>query len=601
MSGPAVQTFAVFGVDELLAVAPYMRGALRADGTFDPALVSRQADAQFLAIVTAMQELGERLAGAEIPQDEAALGRIGADVERIMGGMERLSFFVNLCIARIRPGEQQSLYDHALPEEIAALERQVPIYLSEQLTRHVDGYVARYPEQSEACAPLRQWAAALRRQPASVQDRAGQQRIADAVSLFYDVLHGERWEAEAVADAFAAVVQYQTAMAAPEQAPYDDFLRRSGITRAQLRELAAYRCEPEALPELLALIDRHPVTWEDARRNVTGLFARLHPELGAIAARAFEENWIWARSGDYSDARTFQGISSRDGGHPFMSMVYQGHMQGVSTLAHEMAHVAGYCLAGGNDAASGMLHETFALFFEAALLLEQARTHPDREAEFTLFAHAVLEKNMSLVELADFELALYDLARQRPVTAEDCMAATARFAATRDIPASMARHGLRIMELGPMECFSYAMASCAAGALLEVWKRDPAAAGEALVAVMRRGGGISPDEALRTLAPGCEGLSRPWAEEQGAIRQQHIRNAQARMAALPEHWQRVVRAVLHDELGKVLDAHSDITLDAAQALAAPAIEKRLAVFRPRTAAERVAVQRSQPPQVGGPG
>ena len=85
------------------------------------------------------------------------------------------------------------------------------------------------------------------------------------------------------------------------------------------------------------LKSREKIPWGEARRMVLDAYAEFHPDMGAIAARFFDEKWIDAavvpgkRGGAYS-ASTIPSV------HPYVFMNYDGRIRDVQTLAHELGH-----------------------------------------------------------------------------------------------------------------------------------------------------------------------------------------------------------------------------------------------------------------------
>jgi oligoendopeptidase F len=79
------------------------------------------------------------------------------------------------------------------------------------------------------------------------------------------------------------------------------------------------------------------VSWEEAKNMVLEAYDEFHPEMGAIAQRFFDEQWIDAairpgkRGGAYS-AGTVPSV------HPYVFMNYDGRLRDVQTLAHELGH-----------------------------------------------------------------------------------------------------------------------------------------------------------------------------------------------------------------------------------------------------------------------
>jgi len=79
------------------------------------------------------------------------------------------------------------------------------------------------------------------------------------------------------------------------------------------------------------------VPWEQAKNIVLEAYGEFNPEMGAIAQRFFDEQWIDAairpgkRGGAYS-AGTVPSV------HPYVFMNYDGRLRDVQTLAHELGH-----------------------------------------------------------------------------------------------------------------------------------------------------------------------------------------------------------------------------------------------------------------------
>ena len=85
------------------------------------------------------------------------------------------------------------------------------------------------------------------------------------------------------------------------------------------------------------LKNRKQVSWNDARQTVLQSYGEFHPEMGEVAGKFFDQNWIDAairpgkRGGAYS-ASTVPSV------HPYVFMNYDGQIRDVQTLAHELGH-----------------------------------------------------------------------------------------------------------------------------------------------------------------------------------------------------------------------------------------------------------------------
>lgn len=79
------------------------------------------------------------------------------------------------------------------------------------------------------------------------------------------------------------------------------------------------------------------INWDEARNMVLDSYSDFHPEMGTIAGRFFERQWIDAaikpgkRGGAYS-ASTVPSV------HPYVFMNFDGRIRDVQTLAHELGH-----------------------------------------------------------------------------------------------------------------------------------------------------------------------------------------------------------------------------------------------------------------------
>src|SRR5690625_3903268 len=79
------------------------------------------------------------------------------------------------------------------------------------------------------------------------------------------------------------------------------------------------------------------IQWESARSTVLDSYSDFHPEMGRIAGKFFERQWIDAaikpgkRGGAYS-------AGTVPSAHPYVFMNFNGKIRDVQTLAHELGH-----------------------------------------------------------------------------------------------------------------------------------------------------------------------------------------------------------------------------------------------------------------------
>lgn len=85
------------------------------------------------------------------------------------------------------------------------------------------------------------------------------------------------------------------------------------------------------------LPDRH-YSWSEAREIVVSAFTHFHPELGAIAKKAFDEGWIDAppAKGKYTGLGITYAGSKKFNPHVLVN--WQGDFNSLTTLAHEVGH-----------------------------------------------------------------------------------------------------------------------------------------------------------------------------------------------------------------------------------------------------------------------
>lgn len=85
------------------------------------------------------------------------------------------------------------------------------------------------------------------------------------------------------------------------------------------------------------LENEEEIKWDKAREMVLGSYTDFDPQMGEIAGKFFEHNWIDAaisagkRGGAYS-ASTVPSV------HPYVFMNFDGKIRDVQTLAHELGH-----------------------------------------------------------------------------------------------------------------------------------------------------------------------------------------------------------------------------------------------------------------------
>jgi oligoendopeptidase F len=99
--------------------------------------------------------------------------------------------------------------------------------------------------------------------------------------------------------------------------------------------------------------DERDYHWTEARDIVQNAYTAFSPEMSAISARFFNENWIHAPALPNKRGGAFSS-GSVPSAHPFVFLNYLGKARDVMTLAHELGHGVHQYLAGQAQGIMGM-------------------------------------------------------------------------------------------------------------------------------------------------------------------------------------------------------------------------------------------------------
>ncbi|MDH3233913.1 MAG: M3 family oligoendopeptidase [Alphaproteobacteria bacterium] len=157
------------------------------------------------------------------------------------------------------------------------------------------------------------------------------------------------------------------------------------------------------LPEAAA----RDYAWDEARQTVLDAYNDFSPELAAIGARFFEQDWIDAapRPGKAPGAFAHPTVPSA---HPFLLLNYQGKARDVMTLAHELGHGVHQVLAGGQGLLKSetplTLAETASVFGEMLTFKRLLGAAKDKAARKEMLASKVEDMLNTVVrQIAFFE------------------------------------------------------------------------------------------------------------------------------------------------------------------------------------------------------
>lgn len=170
--------------------------------------------------------------------------------------------------------------------------------------------------------------------------------------------------------------------------------------------------------------DDRVVPWEEAEKTVLNAYGEFSGELADIGRRFFANDWIDAptRPGKASGAFAHPTVPSA---HPYLLLNYQGKVQDVMTLAHELGHGVHQVLAGkqGHLMADTplTLAETASVFGEMLTFQSMLRNTDDpakRRGMLGAKIEDMLNTVVRQIAFYEFERKLHDERRQGELTAE---------------------------------------------------------------------------------------------------------------------------------------------------------------------------------------
>ena len=167
------------------------------------------------------------------------------------------------------------------------------------------------------------------------------------------------------------------------------------------------------------------IPWEQAKNTVLDAYGAFSPEMAAIAARFFDENWIDAptRPGKASGAFAHPTVPSA---HPYVLVNYLGKPRDVMTLAHELGHGVHQVLAGAQGAllcdTPLTLAETASVFGEMLTfraLLDRTESPRERKAMLAQKVEDMINTVVRQIAFYEFERKVHTARREGELTADD--------------------------------------------------------------------------------------------------------------------------------------------------------------------------------------
>ena len=167
-------------------------------------------------------------------------------------------------------------------------------------------------------------------------------------------------------------------------------------------------------------------TPEEAEHIIVEALAPLGPDYQAVISQAFNERWIdmypneGKRSGAYSQGAAYDV-------HPYILMNYNGKLDDVSTLAHELGHTMQSYLSNTHQPFPTADYPIFtaevaSTFNEALLLDRMLRTLTDDDTKLSLLGQYLEGIQFTVfrqTQFAEFELRMHEMAAVgQPITGD---------------------------------------------------------------------------------------------------------------------------------------------------------------------------------------
>lgn len=133
-------------------------------------------------------------------------------------------------------------------------------------------------------------------------------------------------------------------------------------------------------------------SWEEAKRLVLESFSEFSPEFAQIAKMFFDKGWIDAevRANKKGGAYCSYNVS---GLHPYVLVNFNGEVDDVSTLAHELGHAIHAYLSRGNNLLqfypSTATAEIASIFCESILFEKLFANTTDKKVKINLLANSI--------------------------------------------------------------------------------------------------------------------------------------------------------------------------------------------------------------------
>lgn len=253
----------------------------------------------------------------------------------------------------------------------------------------------------------------------------------------------------------------------------------------------------------------HKYTWEEAQKIVLAAYAEFSPKLAEIGKQFFDKNWIdaEARAGKTSGAFSHPCVPSA---HPYILMNFQGTLNDVMTLAHELGHGVHQVLAGKQGALMAdtplTLAETASVFGEQVVfqyLLAQEKNPIRRKMLIADKVEDMLNTVVRQIAFCEFETILHDERRKGELSAEricaiwmkiqkDSLGKAIKFDKDYHYYWAYISHFIH----SPFYVYSYAFGDCLVNSLYAAYKKQPKGFEQKYLKMLEAGGTLHHRELL---------------------------------------------------------------------------------------------------------
>lgn len=438
-----------FRHQDVADLIPELNGALADPSKIDPDVLTQKLEATLAKQLEAIQALAssEDFQTIRSKEDPKALARVLGGLEKSMLDIKRVVTFAQL--AEMHWADQA----HELQAPLQGMLQQIQGlggFLNQSFTDVIQ-YVARMDDAKlqamMADTPeLQKFAKLIERcqkAPKSDPEKIAQlnsNNFMESIERFQQSANRQLSEDErkkAFAEGLAGVIRFKQEGAVAvgfkdtlaqfsfqNDSPHDMIDHFAEASQKRMPKLIEefVEIQKQAEDRLPKGKNSHRYSWDETKDIVCATYAKLDPELGNLARRAFDEGWILAKEYGVANPHTLPGlpVSESPTSHPFAATNFDGGAMDVIFVGHKMAHVLSNYIAGQKQGvfthdAPMIVQESFSHFGEALLeqeMLKRGET-PAEKARVNLAFIAKEFDALTVIPFAKFEEDLYALVKSK--------------------------------------------------------------------------------------------------------------------------------------------------------------------------------------------